>query len=378
MTVTSPAVTTLHSLDVVDDVVYQREDVFDLAGQQLEELQRELLRTSLSFHLDACAAYRRYAEAAGWTDALFDDAEFVAKIPLLPSTLFKKREVRSCDAQQVVKVCTSSGTQGTKSRVFRDGPTLERFLGSIDRGADLLLPDRTTRRRLFVLGPDTDEAADLWFSYVLSIVDLLHPTGFFVRSGVLELDRFIDDVRANDSDEPLVIGPPVLVRDVALALRDRGIPLRFHERGGMVVTAGGWKRFDDEAVSRARFEGLVADAFGLADRTAVRDCYNAVELNTVLFECERQAKHVPAWLHASARDPITLRPLGPDEVGVLAFCDSLPTGYPGFVVTDDLGSTSAEGACPCGRASRVLSIYRRVESVEARGCALKMDGTVAR
>jgi long-chain-fatty-acid---luciferin-component ligase len=278
----------------------------------------------------------------------------------------------------VVKVCTSSGTQGGKSRVHRDSTTLERFLGSIDRGVDLLLANRVVERRLFVLGPDTTEAADLWFSYVLSIVDLLYPTEFFVRDGVMRMDRFVAEIAADRSERPLVIGPPVLVKDAALRLRERGIRPGLDGRDGMVITAGGWKKFDDQALPRDEFTEVVADAFGLTDPTRIRDCYNAVELNTVLFECEHQAKHVPAWLHASARDPVTQRPLEPGQVGPLAFCDALPTSYPGFVLTDDLGSVSAEGACPCGRASRVLTISRRVESVEARGCALKMDRTVSR
>ncbi|MFL6124034.1 hypothetical protein [Actinophytocola sp.] len=366
------------SLTAVDDLVYQREDAFELSGRELADLQRDLLRESVEHHLEACHSYRRYAESNGWSDALLAADDLVDRIPLLPATVFKRRDVISGPRERVVKVCTSSGTQGGRSRVHRDSTTMERFLGSIDRGADLLLANRAVERRLFVLGPDTDEAADLWFSYVLSIVDLLYPTDFFVRDDVLRLDEFAAAISAERPERPLVIGPPVLVRDAALRLRELGIRPGFGDRGGLVVTAGGWKKFDSQALPRDEFTDVVRDAFGLADRAQVRDCYNAVELNTVLFECEHGAKHVPAWVHASARDPVTQRPLEPGQVGPLAFCDALPTSYPGFVLTDDLGTVSAEGACPCGRASRVLSISRRVESVEARGCALKMDRAVSR
>lgn len=379
-----PEISVLSSLDVIDDVVYQREDVFELGGVELAELQRTLLRAAVRHHWDNCPAYRRYAALDGWSPEHLDRSgpaeEALTSIPLLPATVFKGREVLSCDPSAVIKVCTSSGTQGSKSRILRDGATLERFLGSIDRGADLSLPDRAAQRRLLVLGPDTEEAADLWFSYVLSIVDLLYPTEFFVTGDRLRLDLFLDALLDDTGERPVVIGPPVLVLDVARELRSRGVRPRLGSRGGQVITAGGWKRFLDGALPRPEFEREVAEGFGLdGDGPApVRDCYNAVELNTVLFECEHRGKHVPAWLHASARDPATMRPLEAGQVGVLAFCDSLPTSYPGFVLTDDLGSVSAEGACPCGRASRVLTIARRVESVEARGCALKMDKEVSR
>ncbi|WP_165486062.1 hypothetical protein [Frankia sp. Cppng1_Ct_nod] len=155
----------LTSLDAVDDVVYQREDVFELAGRELADLQYSLLRDAVLHHWDACDAYRRYAAVDGWSPAMLDGPDAVISIPLLPATVFKRRDVLSCDRSDVVKICTSSGTQGSRSRIFRDDTSLERFLGSIDQGADLSLPNRAAPRRLLVLGPDTDEASDLWFSY---------------------------------------------------------------------------------------------------------------------------------------------------------------------------------------------------------------------
>ena len=75
--------------------------------------------------------------------------------------------------------CTSSGTQGGRSVVNRDRRTLERFLGSVSSTLEILDLDAERPTRFYVLGPDTVEAADLWFSYVLSIVDLIHPAEFY-------------------------------------------------------------------------------------------------------------------------------------------------------------------------------------------------------
>jgi long-chain-fatty-acid---luciferin-component ligase len=93
----------------------------------------------------------------------------------------------------------------------------------------------------------------------------------------------------------------------------------------------------------------------------------------VLFECSHKAKHVPPWLYASARDPRTLAEVKSGEPGLLAFADPTPTSYPGFVLSDDFGSVSRRIPCPCGITSDTLTIERRVNKVETRGCALKLE-----
>ncbi|MEU0868868.1 hypothetical protein [Nocardia brasiliensis] len=375
---THAKVTVIDSIRAIDDLIHQRDDAFTLAGAELEELRDEVMRAAVRHHWQYCAAYRRYAEANEWSPARLDRPGFIESLPLIPASVFKRRDVSSCAPEKVVQVCTSSGTRGTKSRIYRDGTTLERFVGSIEQGSRLALPNPEIERQLFVLGPDTTEAGDLWFSYVLSIVDLLHPTRFCVTAGIFRIDEVIAALLDESIDRPVIVGPPALVRDLAAALRERGIDPRLGARNGLVITAGGWKRANTTAMSRRDFEEFVTAAFGLAGEAPIRDCYNAVELNTVLFECRFRAKHLPAWLHTSARDPATMRPLPPGEVGVLAFCDASPTSYPGFVATDDLGSVSREGSCPCGNDSAVLTVLRRITTAETRGCALRLDAEVIR
>jgi long-chain-fatty-acid---luciferin-component ligase len=145
-----------------------------------------------------------------------------------------------------------------------------------------------------------------------------------------------------------------------------------------VITAGGWKRATGSVVPRDELTDLVVSAFALPEGGQVRDCFNMVELNSVLFECEHQVKHVPPWLRVTARDPGTLEVLPSGAQGTLAFLDALPTSYPGFLLSDDFGTVRYGVACPCGRTSDVLDVTRRIQTVEARGCALKMDGTVRR
>jgi long-chain-fatty-acid---luciferin-component ligase len=97
-----------------------------------------------------------------------------------------------------------------------------------------------------------------------------------------------------------------------------------------------------------------------------------VELNTVVFECEAAHKHIPPWLIVEALDPETQEPVPAGEMGVLAYWDALPTGYPGFVISDDFGVLDPSG-CECGRPGPTMSFMRRVTAADDRGCARAMD-----
>ena len=57
--------------------------------------------------------------------------------------------------------------------------------------------------------------------------------------------------------------------------------------------------------------------------------------------------------------------------GVLAFLDASASSYPNFVLSEDFGVVD-EGRCGCGRYGQRLTITRRINRIESRGCALKM------
>src|SRR5262249_1300905 len=108
------------------------------------------------------------------------------------------------------------------------------------------------------------------------------------------------------------------------------------------------------------------------ERSRVRDVFNMVELNTVLFECEASRKHVPPWLHVSARRAADMSVAPAGEVGLLCYLDPTATSYPGFVLSDDLGHID-DAQCPCGRYGETISISRRLTTIEDRGCGLSLD-----
>jgi long-chain-fatty-acid---luciferin-component ligase len=359
----------------LDQLLTDHDDIFGWTHGQRQEFLVPALRAAVTAHMQSCEPYARLCRSRGFAADQLQEPGDLARIPLVPSSAFKHQALVSGPPENIVKNCQSSGTQGTVSVVPRDNLTMQRFLGSAVHIADLLigLPDRGM---VFNLGPNSEEAGDLWFAYVMSILELQYPARHYVSGDVFAVSLLLDDLASlEEGVVPILVGPPALFATVAAEAEQAGVTLRLAEAGAFAITAGGWKRHGGEALEPAALAARVSAALGLSGPDRVRDAFNMVELNTVLFECEQHRKHLPAWLHVTARDPGTLDVLPAGEVGVLAWLDPTAASYPAFLMSDDFGLID-DSACPCGRPGESVSVVRRVRTVESRGCALKVDRTV--
>jgi long-chain-fatty-acid---luciferin-component ligase len=356
----------------VETVLYGEDDPYRWDEDKIRMFQSRVFTEAFSHHFANCKQYQRYCAIEGVKPESLTLPDDIVKVPLIPASMFKEQTITSVDREAVAKVCRSSGTQGVISRVHRDNSSLERFVGSIRLSAEQLL-DLRVRAHVFNLGPDTDAAGDVWFPYVMSLISLLRPATHYVSDGVFEPRRVADDLMALDPEiQPIIVGPPIFVVYLLRHLADQGVTLDLGARRGLLVTGGGWKTHTDEEVDSADFRAWCASQLGL-DAVSVRDAYNMVELNTVVFECEAARKHVPPWLIVEALDAETQQPVPAGEMGVLAYWDALPTGYPGFVISDDFGVVD-HTRCECGRSGPTMRFERRVTASDERGCARAMDG----
>ncbi len=336
-------------------------------------LRAELIREAYEGHVETNAAYRRYAAALGVDPAA--GMPNLDAVPLLPSSVFKRPDLTlaSVPDDEIIKRCTSSGTSGSRSVVPRDETTLGRFLGSITAALPALFRmERAGRHRGIVLGPTTAEAGDLWFSYAIACLTLVMQTEYFEAGGVFAPGQASDAIAAHVEAGlwPAVIGPPARVLAVCREVANRRTFPPF-PAGGFVITAGGWKGDHARAIRPDAFRAEVRAALQVPDASQIRDSYNMVELNSTIHECAAHHKHVPPWVEVQARDPATNRVLEPGREGILAFLDPSATSYPCFILSEDFGVVF-DGTCPCGRAGARLRVTRRLNRVEARGCALKM------
>jgi long-chain-fatty-acid---luciferin-component ligase len=361
------AVTLLPGGPALARLVFGRTGGWDLSLPDQRSMRWGFVREAFEHHVATNALYRDYVARVGAAAP-----EAPTDVPLVPTSLFKH-----ATTQRVLSVlvgtqrCVSSGTQGSRSVIGRDDDTMELLVGSIATGLELIGDWYEHELDVVNLGPSLDEAGDVWFAYVMALVEMLFPTHHAVRDGHVDWAAAVDHAaECLDAGRHLgVIGPPFLVSEFADACARRG------SLGGgdrvTVVTGGGWKGFHGSRLSRDELADRVADGLGLVYPSQVRDAFNQVELNTVVFECDALLKHVPAWLEVVARDPTTLEPLPEGRAGVLSYLDPTARSFPCFILGEDVGFATS-GTCGCGRTGTILSVVRRIERAEAWGCAARL------
>ena len=355
--------------DSLDQLLYEGIEPY---REETEDQRFRWILNAVRHHMEQSPIYRRLANGAGFEVAQLESTRDLACVPLMSSGSFKRNLFG--DLERGVKRCTSSGTMGTQSIVPRDARTLERFVGSISHGLREFLGHNDSQRA-YILGPPPEEAGDLWFAFSLSLTELFNDADYFVHSDEFEPERLYEALRVaerDESGEPVIASPPSLLLALMEWMEERGVPnLELTRRRGWSVTAGGWKRARNEAIDPQAFAERMHRLLGL-EPNHIRDVFNMVELNTIIFECASGAKHVPPWLSVTARSARDLTVLEPGYTGVLAYLDPTPLSYPGFVLSDDLGQLSHD-LCPCGRKGATLRLERRLAVVEERGCGLKME-----
>lgn len=367
----------LESISELDDLIYQNEECFNFKMEDIKSIKEKMIVSSFAYHYENCEDYRNYCKSLGVTpDDIAKDSN-IKRIPLITSTLFKELPIRTCKEDEVVKKCISSGTKGSTSTVYRDETTLNRFLGSVQITMDQILNIDDTY--CINLGPSTEEAGDLWFSYTMSTLDMLYPTKNMVIDDNFSPDKTVELINeVKDSYENIIIiGAPIMFLELLQYMENEDIKIK-ECSNIFFITAGGWKRFSGQAIPRTEFREKIQTFFINSKNENFRDVLNLVELNSILPECEHQVKHIVPWLDVFILDPVKMEPLPDGEAGLIAFLDPTSTSYPCFILTDDIGRISLNGKCKCGRNGLGLEYIKRVKSPESRGCALKIDKKYAK
>ncbi len=163
------------------------------------------------------------------------------------------------------------------------------------------------------------------------------------------------------NDELFIFGFTHLVWEFVQSLEEGELSLP----KGILVHGGGWKKLQDQAVSKELFQQEIEKKLGI---THCHNYYGMVEqVGSIFMECSFGRLHSPTFADLILRDPVSWQP---NEEGVIQLLSALPTSYPGHsLLTEDLGRLIGIDDCPCGRKGKTFEILGRVPRAEIRGCS---------
>lgn len=304
-------------------------------------------------------------------------AKTITDLPYLPVSAFKANPPLSLvPPSEIKRTLASSSTSGQiPSRVVLDASTSRRmtkgviaiirdFIGSARRPY-LVIDSKENLGRQSELGA-RGAAIQALGSFATETVSCLNTDS--AGNPSLDLEKLLSFANRWTDASVLVYGfTYVIWTQFVQPLRERGIKLKLPDVH--VLHSGGWKRLEQQAVTKGVFNEGVASVFGCAPSRVI-DYYGMVENVGVVYpDCDCGYKHVPAFADVIIRDPLTLAPVNPGQPGVVQVCSVLPTSFPGFLLlTDDMGEIVGHDGCACGRRGPYFRFLRRVPKVEMRGC----------
>jgi phenylacetate-coenzyme A ligase PaaK-like adenylate-forming protein len=347
---------------------------YKVAADLRESTLIGLFKEELAYACEFSPAYRNYVER--WPID-YRAANCVADLPFLPVGIFKTSPpLRLVEPGEITRTLASSATTGqVPSRVVLDAATAKRMTkGVMTIIRDFIGPAR--RPYLVVDTPATlassgelgarGAAIQGLRSFATELVCCL--TEDASGTLTLQIEKLLECAGKWRQTDLLVYGfTYVLWNHLVKPLQAKGITLDLPNV--RVLHSGGWKRLQQQAVTKDAFAQGVAAAFGCSSDRVI-DFYGMVENVGVVYpDCEQGNKHVPAFADVIIRDELSLEPVAPGRRGLVQVCSVLPTSFPGFLIlTEDIGEVIHRDGCPCGRRGTAFRFVSRAPKAEVRGC----------
>jgi hypothetical protein len=342
--------------------------------QQRHSVLLALFKQELAYACERNPRFRNYVEQ--WP-ADFRVADKISDLPYLPVGVFKTNPpLTLIGTDDVKRTLSSSATTGqVPSRVVLDAATARRMAkGVVTIIRDFIGPAR--RPYLVIDTPDNmaaraemgarGAAVQALGSFATEVVSCLR-RGHNGDSSV-DLEKLLACAAKWKDADVLVYGfTYVIWTNLVQPLQHQGITLDVPNV--RVLHSGGWKRLEQQSVTRDVFIRGVASIFGCSPDRII-DYYGMVENVGVIYpDCDHGNKHVPAFADVIVRDPLTLAPVKAGQRGLIQVCSVLPTSFPGFLLlTEDMAEVINYDGCPCGRRGISFRFAGRAPKAEVRGC----------
>lgn len=342
-----------------------------------DELFLQAMRENCLFEYQHCPEYRAILDGMGFHPKELVSFADLAKLPFLPTLLFKRHRMFAVPKGRMLMRVTSSGTSGSYSEI---GFTLGDMLNDLRMALKV-----TGRRRLFSPVPchyimlsykphksnRMGAAKSAFFATLLApALSRTYALNYTGGKYDLDLEGVLSAIqRHSRSRFPVrLVGFPAYAYYLMETLDERGIRLKL-PKGSKILLGGGWKQFYTQAVDKPTFYALARKVLGLEDNDIV-EFFSAVENPILYCDCEKHHLHVPVYSRVLIRDVKTLEPLPNGQPGLVELLTPMVKATPILsVMTDDLGILHDGSECGCGLDAPWLEILGRVGVQDIKTCA---------
>jgi long-chain-fatty-acid---luciferin-component ligase len=349
--------------------------VYRLGTEKQQALRASLIAENFRFHYDSNAYYRSLCEQEGVTPPDIQGIDDLVRVPLIPVSQFKRTDTQkllTLGLDRIEVEMRSTGTSGIPSVTRRDSETVTQ--GSLALWAMYREFFKFSSGAILFLMPSPEEVPEMGMIKVSSMLaGLVDTSRFIVREATFDPEEAIA-ILAQWENRHIrhIVGPPFLVHRLVRHLREHDVHLELDSET-RIINLGGWKRFTGEQIPREQYTRECVEYLGVRP-DQIRDMYGLIEGNMVAIECGHHRKHVPPWVHFSARrldDP--RKEVWGDGRGVLAIMDPTCLAYPAFILTEDMVHLDELSSCPCGRNGQKVDFVARVEGSELGCCAVNLE-----
>ncbi len=371
-----PAPSSAHPGKAFEELAEELETLFARGvGGALEDAAfNDLALRAFAVQFEENPVFRAFCARRGATPDVVTRWE---DVPTVPATAFKHVDLVCGHPSAAEAVYVTSGTtRGGAARGRHHVPRVSLYRAAALPNLRAYLVPEDRPLALISLIPSPTDAPHSSLSAMMGFV--AEAWGDPVR-WVGHQDRGMDlDGLRRACAEAVACGRPALVAGTAFAfvhlldLLDReGSTLALPE-GSRIMETGGFKG-RSRAVARDDLYAALEARLGIPRGRMVNE-YGMTELLSQLYEpvlsegAGAAGRHVPPpWLKVRALDPATLEPVAAGEAGMLAFFDLANAGSVCHILTQDVGTVSADGVRLRGRA----------EGAEPRGCSLAVEDLLA-
>ena len=181
---------------------------------------------------------------------------------------------------------------------------------------------------------------------------------FDIKNGKYQLNyKKIKNILTNSNNSLIICGFTFLVYSFFIkVLKINKKKFKF-PRGSFLLHIGGWKKLEEEKVTRNTFMEASVKTLGLKYNNIV-DIYGFTEqMGTIYPECSTVSNTFQTT-HLIVRNPYSYEVIKNGIVGTGQFLSMVPKSYVGFsVMTDDLIKIEGYDDCPCGRKEHIFQYW---------------------